>query len=305
MLIPKNIYFFTLICCLGVVFTFSAPAQWGGSAGNTQGLDPFGQQDISSALDRLNTNSVAEDASATSLDGYYIGRAVGANILKQYKPYTRNPALTEYLNKICSGITVNSPKPEIYNGYHLVILDTEEINAFASSGGHIFVTLGLIKLATSEDMLAAVIAHEVAHIQLEHALGIIDEMKVYSSLRATADRAEAIASRGMSEEERKLLFNSSINQIVETLLKNGFSQEQEFQADTQALSLLASAGYNPNSLIDMIRILGNNTRQSGGIKSTHPSPSMRINNLQRTVRNFRVTDTTRYRVNRFKQFTRL
>ncbi|MDR2095533.1 MAG: M48 family metalloprotease [Treponema sp.] len=303
MLIPKKISLSALFCLLSLVFTFSAAAQWSGSSGNL-GLDPFAQQDISSALDKLNSSSASEDNNATAVDGYYIGRAVGANILKQYKPYTGNPALTEYLNEICAAITANSPKPEIYNGYHLLILDTQEINAFASSGGHIFVTLGLIKLATSEDMLAAVIAHEVAHIQLEHSLGIINEMRTFSNLKAAGERAEAIASRGLSDADRKVLFNDSVNRIVETLIKNGFSQEQEFQADTQALSLLAATGYNPNSLIDMIRILGNNTKQAGGLQSTHPSPAMRINNLQRTIRTFRVTDTTRYRVNRFKQFTR-
>jgi predicted Zn-dependent protease len=304
MLITKSTSFFALICILGLVFTFNTAAQWGGSFGN-QGTDPFAQQDISSALNQLNSLTSPEDTAPTAIDGYYIGRAVGANILKRYKPYTGNPALTDYLNKICAAITVNSPKPEIYNGYHLLILDTQEINAFASSGGHIFVTLGLIKLAASEDMLAAVIAHEVAHIQLEHALGLINEMKVYSNLRATGDRAADIAARDMSDADRKFLFNDSVNQIVETLMKNGFSQEQEFQADTQALSLLASAGYNPNSLIDMIRLLGNNVRQSGGLNSTHPSPTMRMSNLQRTIRNFRITDTSRYRAERFKQFVRL
>jgi predicted Zn-dependent protease len=59
-----------------------------------------------------------------------------------------------------------------------MILDTREVNALTTSGGHIFVTRGFIALADSEDTLAAILAHEIAHIQLEHGVELINRMSL-------------------------------------------------------------------------------------------------------------------------------
>ena len=120
---------------------------------------------------------------------YYIGRAVAATILTNYKIYTENPALSAYLNQICQAIVINSSQPELYNGYHVAILDSPELNAFATSGGHIFVTLGLLECVTSEDALAAVIAHEIAHIQLQHSIKAIKTSRITHAINVTGSSA--------------------------------------------------------------------------------------------------------------------
>ena len=120
---------------------------------------------------------------------YYIGRAVAANILSTYKLWNGNAALTAYLNNICMAIAINSPRPYIFNGYRLAILDSNEINAFATSGGHIFVTRGLINAAKSEDALAGVIAHEIAHIQLKHGIKAIKNSRITQAILVTGTSA--------------------------------------------------------------------------------------------------------------------
>ena len=77
----------------------------------------------------------AED-NITPEEAYYIGRTVAAIITKNYKIYD-SPDATRYLNKICSAITINSAMPYLYKGYYVAILDTDEINALATPGGHI------------------------------------------------------------------------------------------------------------------------------------------------------------------------
>ena len=99
---------------------------------------------------------------------YYIGRSVAANLLTNYKTYS-SPRLEAYLNKICQVLVMNSDNPDSYNGYHVKILDSSEVNAFSTSGGHILITTGLIECAKSEDGLAAVVAHEIGHIHLKHS----------------------------------------------------------------------------------------------------------------------------------------
>jgi len=235
---------------------------------------------------------------------YYIGRAVAANILNSYRIWNGNPALTSYLNLICSAITINSPRPDVFNGYHVVILDSNEINAFATSGGHIFLTRGLISAAKSEDALASVIAHEVAHIQLQHSIKAIKTSRITQALLITGTSAAGVAA-GMDVNQLTDVFNESVGEIVLTLVNNGYSRDQEFEADNTAMSLMASAGYNPPALIAMLREL--NTVQSGtagGFNKTHPTPAQRIANAERTVGNFRVADNSARRQTRFNASVR-
>jgi predicted Zn-dependent protease len=230
---------------------------------------------------------------------YYIGRAVGANILAGYKIWNGSPALTAYANRICNAIVINSPKPEIYNGYHVMLLDSNEINAFATSGGHIFITRGLITSATSEDALAGVIAHEIAHIQLQHSIKAIRTSRATQAILVTGASATGAAT-GYDVNELTDIFNESVGEIVTTLVNNGYSQNQEFEADNTALSLLASAGYNPSGLIDMLRELNRiQSSRSGGFNKTHPSPASRIGNAEKSLGKYKVADTSAYRRNRY------
>jgi predicted Zn-dependent protease len=231
---------------------------------------------------------------------YYIGRAVAANILKTYSLWRGGPVLTTYVNRICGAIVVNSPRPEIYNGYHVAILDSNEINAFATSGGHIFITRGLIRAAKSEDALAGVIAHEIAHIQLQHSIKAIKTSRITQAIMVTGASAAGAVS-GYDVNEMTSIFNETVGDIVGTLVNNGYSQTQEFDADSTALSLLASAGYNPGGLIEMLRELEKTQKgQSGGFSKTHPSPDKRLAAAERALaKQPRGADTGSYRRARF------
>ena len=234
------------------------------------------------------------------IDAYYLGRAVAANILSHYKPYTRNQEATQYLNRICQTLVINSSRPPVFNGYYVMILDSNEFNAFATPGGHIFVTKRLIEAAGSEDMLAAVIAHELAHIMLKHGITVINETKVENEMAAIAGWAAGTAAGNSPSARLAANFRNSISKTVDVLMKNGYSQTQEFEADREAMDLLFKAGYDPAAVIDMLKVLQQfQGSQSGGFFTTHPLPIMRIANLENWP--FPVRNTTRqYRTARFK-----
>jgi predicted Zn-dependent protease len=231
---------------------------------------------------------------------YYIGRAVGANILTNYRIWHGSPALTAYLNRICNTIVINSSRPEIYNGYHVAILDSNEINAFATSGGHIFITRGLIACTDSEDSLAGVIAHEISHILLQHSIKAIKNSRVTQALLVTASSAAGVAAEGLNLTELTDIFSESVGEIVTTMVENGYSQTQEFDADTRAMALMAAAGYEPSALISMLQVL-EKTQGShpGGFNKTHPTPARRITNAQLNVGKYKIPDTRSYRQTRY------
>jgi predicted Zn-dependent protease len=239
------------------------------------------------------------DSEFTLEDAYYLGRAVAANILAVYKPYTQNPALTQYLNHICQTLVINAPQAVSFNGYHVIILDSPEYNAFATPGGHIFITKKLVEAAASEDMLAAIIAHELAHILLKHGIAIINDMKLSDEMTATANRAADLAGKDNAAAKRLMLFRDSVTKTIDTMLKNGYSQSQEFEADREAMTLLLKSGYDPAALQDMLKVLQQVQKsQKGGFNTTHPTPADRIANVE-NVR-YRTQDTRKYRAPRFK-----
>jgi predicted Zn-dependent protease len=239
-----------------------------------------------------------ENNDFSRLDAYYLGRAVAANILTNYKLYD-NAETTQYLNRICQTLVINSNYPSAYKGYFVMILDSNEFNAFSTPGGHIFITKKLAESASSEDMLAAVIAHELAHIMLKHGINIINETKLENELSAIADWAASTAASQSAEAARAVTFRNSITTAVDILMRSGYSQTQEFEADLEAVVLLARAGYDPNALIDMLKILQNaKGSENSGFYSTHPSPEQRIANVE--VLKFRRSDTLLYRVQRFR-----
>ena len=263
--------------------------------------DPFsGNRDfILDAINRMNRTLENANSEPTLQDAHFLGRAIAAHILAMYRPYTQKPAFTRYVNTILQTLVINSSRPVLFKGYFAVILDSPEINAFATPGGHIFLTRGLAEAATSEEMLAAVLAHELAHVVLDHGLGMINSMAFSNEVSEIANRAAGFA--GNSADAAMLMsFRSSVSGIVETMVKGGYSREQEFAADREAVAILAAAGYNPRGLLEILEVLQRSqTNYRGGFFATHPSPADRIGNVEESVRLNQVPDTTSYRRARF------
>ncbi|HZK19474.1 MAG TPA: M48 family metalloprotease [Treponemataceae bacterium] len=217
---------------------------------------------------------------------YYIGRAVAGSILGRYE-LVDSPMMESYLNKICMSLVINSPIPEIYNGYHVAIIDSENINAFATPGGHILVTSGLIRATANEEELAAVIAHEIAHIQCKHAIKAIKSTRATSAITATAS---TVIAAGDNKNLKNLVdgFGDTIDDVISTMIDSGYSQSTEFEADETGMQLLYFAGYNPYAMRKMLVALEKNIGNSkAGFGSTHPSPNNRIKNIKKAEKNLR------------------
>jgi len=285
-----------IVSCQTLMAVADVGAQIAGEAGVID-------QNIANAISISSKAGAAAAEEITPEQEYYIGRAVAANILFTYKLWNGSAALTAYLNRICAAITINSPRPDVYNGYHVAILDSAEINAFATSGGHIFVTRGIINAAKSEDALAGVIAHEVAHIQLQHSIKAIKNSRITQALMVTGTAAGGAAA-GMNVNQLTDVFNESVGEIVTTLVNNGYSRDQEYQADNTAMSLMAAAGYNPSGLLDMLRQLSSVQNSSSGFGKTHPTPAQRITNAEKSVGSYKAANTDSSRQPRFTAATK-
>lgn len=235
---------------------------------------------------------------------YYIGRATAAIILNDYNLYNE-PNLTKYLNKICGAITINSEKPDLYNGYYVAVLDSDEINAMATPGGHILITRGLLKCTSNEEELASVIAHEIAHIQKQHS---ISSIKTSRFKDLSLNVASLAINESDNDEAKQMMsvFGDSVDDVVSSLVLNGFSQEQEFEADSYALELLNNAGYNPHSIVNMLKTLEQNqANHKRGFVKTHPEPKKRIKKIEKELKKYSKSKTQEERISRFQTYAEL
>lgn len=226
----------------------------------------------------------------TSQDKYEIGTEVAANILGTYKIY-HNENLYIYLNSICNTIGINADKVNPYKGYSIGVLDTSVINAFATPGGHILISRGMLKSANSEDELAAIIAHEISHIQLEHSIKAIKKntrtQKIGKFATETYAFIKLIKGEKTKEDIKNIMESGAfLTNISTELVNTGYSKKSEYMADEMAIHLLEKTGYNPNSMKTMLENLKNNKSKnySLGFGKTHPSPKKRIKNANKIIK---------------------
>lgn len=213
---------------------------------------------------------------------YYIGRTVGTMILNQYPPY-EDPNANAYLNLLGQVLAQASDMPEIFGGYHFLVLDSDDINAFAAPGGFIFVTRGILRCAEHEDAVAAILAHEIGHVQAKHGLQAIKKSRVTGALTNVAlTGVKTYADEDLAELTS--IFEDSIFDITTTLIKNGYSRAFEKEADLTALTILQRLGYDPNGMVDMLNVMKERL-QPGGLDfaKTHPDPDDRIAYIQELI----------------------
>jgi predicted Zn-dependent protease len=178
---------------------------------------------------------------------YYIGRSVAATVLATYKPFDLEAA-NAYLNLLGQTVAQFSAKPEVFGGYHFLLLDTEEVNAFAAPGGLILISRGMVRCCKSEDELVAVLAHEVSHVNDQHGLKAIRKGRLTSAL-TTLGSAAGQTLGGAQLAEVTAAFEGSISDITSTMMNNGYSRTTEYEADKGAVQIMQRLGYNPAALI--------------------------------------------------------
>ena len=211
---------------------------------------------------------------------YYIGRTVAATVLTQHKPLSAEK-LNAYLNQVGQSLAQFSERPETFGGYHFLALDSAEINAFAAPGGLILVTRGLLDCCQTEDELAAVLAHEIGHVEKQHGLRAIRTGRLNSALTILAVEAGKNLGGEQLAEVTKA-FDESINDITTTLMNSGYSRKLEYEADAAAVGILRRAGYQPGALVAMLENMAKNWDSSRhDFAATHPAPADRIAQLQK------------------------
>ncbi len=193
-----------------------------------------------------------------------VGQQINQQLTKSEFKLDRNRATIVYINRIGQRLAQESDRPDI--PYTFQVIDDDNINAFATMGGFVYVNKGLMAAADNEAQLASVIAHEIGHISARHSIKQMRQMAIASGVASAAG-----------------LDGSRAVQIgVELALRRPHSRQAEYEADQLGLQSMGRSGYAQSGMVDFMKKLLNQP-SAPSILSTHPATSDRIAAISQAI----------------------
>ena len=195
-------------------------------------------------------------------DEITLGKDVAANLLGA-APLVNDPALQAYVNKVGLWVALHTSRPNL--PWRFGVLDTNSVNAFATPGGYVFITRGMLLRMRDESELAGVLAHEISHVVEKHALSTMRKGKL-------VDLASDALSRNKPEYAKLVSAGTEI-------FARGLDKEDEFAADRMGVVLSARAGYDPYGLPATLQTLSSINPKDDAVSlmfKTHPDSENRL-----------------------------
>jgi len=200
-----------------------------------------------------------------------IGRQLAAVLLGS-KPLHDDAALQRYVNRLGRWIALQSARPQL--PWTFGVLDDPGFNAFATPGGFVFVTKGLVD-SVDEAELAGILAHEATHVVEKHHLKAL-----------SAKARSGLATQLLASQLRSNLGGAVSAQMLalgRDLYSSGLDQSDEFEADRQGVTLAARSGFDPYGLPSVLQQLRTATPDNPLFTltlATHPPAQQRLEQLE-------------------------
>lgn len=195
--------------------------------------------------------------------------------MRREEPIAPDTQTSRYIACVASAVTAVVPPPRGGDRWDVTVFQGDQVNAFALPGGNIGVYTGLLKAARTPAQVGAVIGHEIAHVQAEHANARL-------STQYAADAGLSIIQalgQGTALDSQHAMALLGLGAQVGLLLP--FSRAQEREADMLGLEYMARAGFDPGAAIELWRNMAEVGAGGGpAFLSTHPSGRERISDLQ-------------------------
>jgi predicted Zn-dependent protease len=160
-----------------------------------------------------------------------------------------------------------------------VLADDQTVNAFALPGGQVFITVGLLKLLQTKGQLAGVLAHEIGHVIARHSAEQIAKQELTQGLTGGAVIATYDPNNPASSG------SAQVAMLIGNLVNLKYGRDDELEADKWGVKLMSEAGYDPNAMKGVMKILGDAAGKQGSPEffSTHPNPENRIAQIQEAI----------------------
>ncbi len=221
---------------------------------------------------------------------YQLGRA-WLRMFRSRAPTLDDPLLQDYLEDLIYRLVTHSELQD--RRIEVVIIDNPIINAFAVPGGVIGIHTGLLLYAQTEDELATVLAHEIAHLSQRHFSRGVEEQKKNMPLMLAGMLAGAILMATTGSDAG--LAAISTTQAVALDARLSFSRSNEQEADRIGMQTMVNAGMDPHAAPAMFERMLQGSRYSGSkhmpeFMRTHPLSENRIADTRNRARRYPVTE---------------
>jgi predicted Zn-dependent protease len=200
-----------------------------------------------------------------------IGEGVAATLLGA-SPLVEDPSLQRYANEVGLWIARHTERPDL--PWAFGVIDSQHLNAFATPGGNVLITRGLMKAMRSESELAGVFAHEIAHTVRRHHIGAMRKGAMLDLM--TTGASVAAASQGSGD------WGAALAHATKDLYSRGLDRDDEYEADRLGVVYAARSGYDPYGLPGVIQTLSAAPADDAYVSllfKTHPAPSARLAHL--------------------------
>lgn len=205
-----------------------------------------------------------------------LGHGIAANLLGA-SPLLDNKAVQLYVNQVGRWVSLYTERPDL--PWQFGVLASTDLNAFATPGGTIFITKGLMQHMSNESELAGVLAHEMVHVLDKHHLAALQKA-------ARMNIASDLAEQALDAQGNAVL-DKAIKAGTEVYAK-GLDKNDEFEADRKGIVIATRAGYDPYGLPAVLQMLDSANAQDSKLAlmfKTHPAPRDRLNLLDRIMAN--------------------
>ena len=185
---------------------------------------------------------------------YQLGCVVAARILPLYRPLPQDDPRSAYVRTIGMVLAAASNDPMPYHGYMFLTVASDEVNAFAVPGGFVFVTTGMLKFLKDEDELAAILGHEMGHMELRHGIKSVGKesiLKLFSLMKEVASAGVGGGANAEARQQLTALADELFGKLT-TSIRNGYGIELESQADWRSIQFSKALGYDTKALHDVL-----------------------------------------------------
>ena len=223
-----------------------------------------------------------------------LGEEVSAKLREDFGVY-QDKSVTRYVSLVGDVLAQASSRPQL--DWQFIVLDTDGVNAFASPGGIVHITRGLLGLIKNEAELAGVLGHEITHVTAKHTVRAIQKNKVISM-----SAQEVGGSSGLSQSVLSKLAGAAYKSII----SNAFDRDDEVEADRVGIGLANKAGYAPSALSDVLKRLeerNKNQDQPNGLFASHPLIKDRLTNIAGAITQGKLTASATVAPRYSKQIT--
>lgn len=205
-----------------------------------------------------------------------IGQQSHQEVIQQFGVYREKPELNRMVDRVGHKLAAASERPNL--PWTFTLLDSPMVNAMALPGGYVYITRGMMERINSEDELAGVLGHEIAHVTARHSAQQISRSQLAQVglvLGAVVAGPEAVQQFGQLAE------------LGIGLLFQRYSRQHETQADLLGTGYMAEAHYNPigaeRMLLALQRLDKNPTAGVDRYFMSHPDPAKRVADVRQKV----------------------